>query len=104
MEMNSYTPQPIDTQGIIIPSDVEALVELLSRNVHEHWALERMKEGWVYGPKRDGELKSHPSLVPYQNLEESEKDYDRRSAVETLRVILASGFLIVPADRTHTCK
>ena len=75
MEMNSYTPQPIDTQGIIIPSDVEALVELLSRNVHEHWALERMKEGWVYGPKRDGELKSHPSLVPYQNLEESEKDY-----------------------------
>jgi hypothetical protein len=101
MGSKGYTPSPIDTSSVELPSDIKELVELLAKNVHENWALERMKEGWAYGPKRDGELKSHPSMVPYEDLEEAEKDYDRRSAVETLRVILASGFQIIPAARDH---
>ena len=38
--------------------------------------------------------KTHPDLVPYAELAESEKDYDRKTAVETLRAILKLGYRI----------
>ncbi len=53
-----------------------------------------MAEGWRYGPRRDDAKKCHPSLVPYKDLSESEKDYDRNTALETLKVILALGYKI----------
>jgi hypothetical protein len=53
-----------------------------------------MAEGWQYGPVRDDQLKTHPGLVPYDELSESEKDYDRQTSMETLRLITSLGFEI----------
>jgi len=94
-----FIPRPIDTSAVALPEEVADLVERLSRNVHDLWAQGRIKEGWTYGPVRDGARLTHPSLVPYEDLDETEKDYDRRSAMETLRVILALGFRILPPGK-----
>ena len=66
----------------------------MAKNVHEVWAQNRINEGWKYGDKRNDELKQHPCLVPYEELPEVEKNYDRDTALETLKLILKIGFKI----------
>lgn len=89
-----YTPNPIDTSSIELDEKLKQLVEQLARNVHENWALGRIKEGWTYGVERDDVLKKHPCLIDYNDLPENEKDYDRNTAVETLKLILKLGWKI----------
>ena len=89
-----YRPSPRDTSGIRLPPEIAELTELLAKNTHENWARQRMDEGWRYGPKRDDARREHPSLVPYEQLPESEKEYDRRTAIETVKTILALGYRI----------
>ena len=92
--ISSYTPQPIDTDGVILPQELNMLAEDIARNVHEVWSAGRMSEGWTYGEERNDAQKKHPCLVPYENLTESEKEYDRNTSQETLKLILKLGFKI----------
>lgn len=92
--MNKYNPSPIDTSKIILPSELEVLMEEIAKNVHEVWAAGRVSEGWVFGEERNTELKTTPCLVPYEQLPENEKDYDRNTALETLKVIYKLGYKI----------
>lgn len=91
----SYILQPIDTKDAQLPKGLENLAEQMARNVHEVWSAGRMADGWTYGEVRDDARKTHPCLVPYEQLPESEKEYDRRTSVETLKFIVAQGFDIV---------
>jgi ryanodine receptor 2 len=90
-----YQPEPIDTSRVTLGKDVCELTELLARNAHDIWAQQRLADGWSHGPRRDDEKKEHPCLVPYEDLPESEKEYDRKAAMETLKAILALGYRIV---------
>jgi hypothetical protein len=90
----TYRPRPIDTRGVVLSDELLALTEQLAENTHEIWASLRMEEGWTHGPETDGHKKLHRRLVPYEQLPESEKRYDRIMALETLRVIVALGFRI----------
>jgi len=94
MKTKKYIPQPIDTTDVVLPRDLEMLVEQMSKNVHEVWAETRIKQGWTYGEQRNDELKTHPCLVPYEELPECEKEYDRNTSVETLKLIMKLGFKI----------
>ena len=87
-------PQPVDTSNICLPQELENLVEQLARNVHEVWASSRIAQGWTWGPVRSDAFKTHPSLVPYEELPEEEKQYDRDTAVGTLKLIMKLGFNI----------
>ena len=89
-----YIPDPVRTSDIHLPEDLVALGEDLARNVHEVWAAGRIADGWTKGPRNDA-LRQHPCLVPYDELSEEEKDYDRRTSVETLKFILSKGYDIV---------
>jgi hypothetical protein len=91
---SDYHPTPIDTSCITLPADIRDLTELLARNTHDVWARERMQDGWHFGPERNDRRKEHPLLVPYDQLPESEKNYDRNTAMETLKVILSLGYHI----------
>jgi hypothetical protein len=91
---SDYTPAPRDTSGVRLPKQIDDLTELLAKNAHENWARQRMDEGWRWGPNRDDERKLHPSLVAYEQLSESEKEYDRKTAMETIKAILALGYRI----------
>lgn len=88
------TPEPIDTSNVELSEDILELTELLAKNAHDHWALQRMAEGWSYGPWRDDGKKEHPCLIPYKDLAESDKEYDRKGAMETLKAIIALGYKI----------
>jgi hypothetical protein len=88
----TYTPETIETSKIILTSDVEKLVEKLAQNNHDHWARKRIDEGWRYGVTRNDSKKEHPDLVPYDQLTESEKEYDRKTVVEALKAIIALGY------------
>lgn len=92
--MQSYIPHPIDTNDVELPDEMKQLVEQLARNVHENWALGRINDGWTFGPIRDDTLKQHPCLIEYDELPESEKDYDRHTALETLKLIMKLGWII----------
>lgn len=85
----------MDTGDIELPAELQKLSEELARNVHEVWSANRRADGWSYGPVRNDEKKLHPCMVPYDELPEREKDYDRSTSLETLKFILKSGFSIV---------
>jgi hypothetical protein len=94
MMNQSYQPKPLDTEGAVLPAAIEALTEKLAEHAHDTWAALRMQEGWRHGPVRNDRLKQHPCLVPYAELPESEKQYDRNTAIQTLKAILALGYRI----------
>ena len=94
MKQAKYIPQPIDTTDVRLPEELEQLVEQMAQNVHEVWAQTRIDQGWQYGAERNDVLKHHPCLVPYEELPESEKEYDRNTSIETLKLILKLGFKI----------
>ena len=92
--MKQYKPKPIDTKDIVLPTELNNLIEEMSKNVHEVWAETRISQGWTYGEERNDAEKKHPCLVPYEELPEEEKEYDRNTSIETIKLILKLGFKI----------
>lgn len=92
-----YKPEPVDTTNVVLPDDLLALTERIAKNVHDVWALSRFQEGWKFGEKKDSAAKTTPCLVPYEELPEEEKAYDRNTALETLRMIVKLGYTISKA-------
>ncbi|UCE49216.1 MAG: hypothetical protein JSW47_03560 [Phycisphaerales bacterium] len=90
----TYSPDPIDTSGVELNPSLSELIERLAANNHDHWALQRIAEGWRFGLDRNDKTKTHPDLVPYEELQDSEKEYDRRSVIETLKAIIALGYRV----------
>ena len=95
MEKKNYTPQPIDTNDVVLPKELNELAEMIAKNVHEVWSAGRMKDGWTFGEVRNDAEWQHPCLVPYEELTEAEKEYDRKTSQETLKLIMKLGFKIV---------
>ena len=89
-----YNPKPINTDDIVLSDDLLELKEKIAENVHEVWAAGRIADGWTYGQVRDDGAKTTPCLVPYCDLPESEKEYDRNTAFQTLKLIIALGYRI----------
>lgn len=94
MKTEHYTPQPVDTKDVVLPEDLMSLAEEMAKNVHEIWAETRIAQGWTYGPERNDAEKKHPCLVPYDELPEEEKVYDRNTSLETLKFIVGNGYEI----------
>lgn len=92
--MKEYIPNPMDTRDVQLPEELSTLAEEMSKNVHEVWAQTRMAQGWSYGEERNDAEKKHPCLVPYEDLSEEEKAYDRNTSQETIKLILMLGFNI----------
>ncbi len=90
--MKKYIPKPVDTSDVQLDSELVELTEKIAENVHDVWALGRMNEGWTYGKSRNDEKKKHPCLVAYDELSDSEKAYDRNTAIETIKLIVKLGY------------
>ena len=89
-----YTPNPINTSNIDLPADILTLVEKIAENTHDVWAAGRIAEGWTHGETRDDANKITPCLVPYCDLPESEKEYDRVTATSVLKMVIKMGYTI----------
>lgn len=97
--VNGYNPQPINVENIDLDANLEELTEAIAENAHDIWARARMDEGWTYGPVRNDDLKQHPDLIPYSQLPDSEKEYDRIMAMNTLRLVRRLGFDITNRNK-----
>lgn len=89
-----YNPKPINTNHIVLSDDLIRLTEKLAENTHDVWAAGRIAQGWTLGEQRDDTKKTTPCLVPYSELPESEKEYDRNTALQTLKLIIELGYEI----------
>lgn len=90
----AYKPIPIDTQYVILSPEILDQIEIIAKNTHEVWSLNRIKDGWSYGEVRDDNKKQTPCLVPYDLLPNSEKEYDRKITIEILKLVIKLGFNI----------
>lgn len=98
--MKNYTPKPIDVNDVVLKEDVSDLREAIAENAHEVWAANRLKEGWTCGP-RDDEKKQNPCLIPYSQLPEEEKEYDRKMALDTIKLMMKLGYDLVKREDTE---
>ena len=89
-----YIPKPIETEDVQLSDELKSLSEILAKHVHDVWAKERIRQGWKFGPVRNDVLRQTPCLVPYEELTEEEKDYDRNTSQETLKLLLKLGYKI----------
>ena len=92
----TYAPVTLISQDAVLPKDILGLTEKLAARVHDAWAAQKLKEGWTYGDVKDEGKKTTPCLVPYDELPESEKGYDRCTALETIKGLIMLGYQIVP--------
>lgn len=90
-----YEPSPIGLDDVELSDDLAELQEAIAENAHEVWAKNRRDQGWSYGPERNDQKKETPDMIPYCNLPESEKLYDREMAMQTLKLVKKLGFEIV---------
>ena len=90
-----YEPSPIGLDDVELSEDLSELQEAIAENAHEIWAKNRRDQGWSYGSERNDQKKETPDMIPYCNLPESEKLYDREMAMQTLKLVKKLGFEIV---------
>lgn len=102
--MKTYTPKPIDLSDVELTEDLNELREAIAENAHEIWALERVAQGWSYGPQRDDNKKENPCMVPYSQLPEKEKDFDRSMAMDTIKLLKKLGYDLIKREETDTYK
>ena len=102
--MKTYTPKPIDLSDVELTEDLNELREAIAENAHEIWAENRQAEGWTYGPLRDDQLKQTPDMVPYSQLPEGEKEYDREMAMKTIKLLKKLGYDLIKREETELYK
>ena len=99
--MRTYNPKPIDLSDVELTEDLNELREAIAENAHEVWAADRRAQGWFFGPHRNDEAKETPCMVPYDQLPESEKDYDRNMAMNTLKLLKKLGYDLIKREETE---
>ncbi len=97
--LQRYKPRPLNLDNVPIEDELMELREAIAENAHEVWAAARMEEGWTYGPERNDQLKQNPDIVPYNILPESEREYDRIMAVNTIKLIKKLGWELVKKSK-----
>lgn len=55
----------------------DALAGATPEELHEAWVVHKKQEGWRYGTIKDAEAKTHPCMVPYNDLPEDQKLKDK---------------------------
>lgn len=78
------------------------LIEMIAEQIHIIWMEERINDGWTYGPNRDDVLRTTPCIVPYSQLPEEEKKYDRKTAETVIYALLGCGYRIIPPGKNHS--
>lgn len=94
-DFSNYIPHPLDLSDVELPEELMELKEAIAENAHEVWAQGRKNQGWSYGPERNDTLKQTPVMVPYSDLTEEEKSFDREMAINTIKLLRKLGYKIV---------
>ena len=93
-----YVPKPQDTSDVELSREILEMTEQIAKNTHENWAKSKIEDGWVYGQELDDAKKTHPCLIEYEKLSEEDKDYDRTTAMEAIKLLIKNGYKITKGD------
>ncbi|MCK4407037.1 MAG: hypothetical protein KAV44_05125, partial [Bacteroidales bacterium] len=80
---------------LIIPNDFDVNIESMAEMEHGRWNIERLKEGWKYGAKKDTIKKISPYLVAWDKLKDDIKKYDIDAVKNFPQILFDAGFEIV---------
>ncbi|MEM2695607.1 MAG: RyR domain-containing protein [Thermoproteota archaeon] len=69
-------------------------LEMLAKALHDRWMEEKLRQGWTYGPVKNIEKKTHPDLIPYEDLPEDKKELDRMYIRDFLKILDNAGFVL----------
>lgn len=97
---NGYVPQPLDTSDVVLSDELLQLAEVLASNTHDVWGVGKMAQGFTYGPVTDDAARTHRDLVPYSELSEASKGYDRQTSLETLKMLVKLGWTLLPPSKS----
>jgi len=97
-DRDACCPEPRDLSDVHLPPALDELVESLAAHVHAVWAQARWRDGWRYGEQKDAGKKLTPCMLPYEELPETEKSYDRQTALGTLRFLLSEGWTLAAPE------
>lgn len=90
-------PCLFNTDTVALSDEIRQLTEELARNTHDSWAKQRLTDGGALDSAATTSRKSLLVLLPYEQLPESEKEYDRNAAMLALKAIVALGYRIEKA-------
>lgn len=93
-----YTPKPVDISDVVLSPELLELTEIIAQHVHDVWAERRIRDGWTFGLERNDAKKTTPCLVPYDLLPENEKQYDRETAMSTIRLLVKLKYSITKQE------
>jgi hypothetical protein len=82
----------IDPLSVNIPAPV---LEELAIDEHGRWVRERQRQGWTYASTRDNARKHHPLLVPWEELNEVEREKDRAAVRNAITIVAEAGLRLV---------
>ncbi len=77
--------------AIVFGNDI---LDLLARMEHDRWCRERIENGWRHGHRRNNEKRIHPMLVPWTDMPDEMKQYDREAVRHLPELLLKSGYAI----------
>lgn len=96
--MTDYNPQPVDLSHVQLPEGMDSLRELLAAHNHDTWAANKMspRNGYVYGKETNDQADppTHCDLIPYEDLDDEKKKWDRDTAEASIRLLIHLGYTI----------
>ena len=69
-------------------------IERLARMEHDRWMAAKRQAGWRHGPAKDDAVKSHPCIVPFDDLPVDEQDKDRNAVRQIPAMLARVGFRV----------
>jgi hypothetical protein len=69
-------------------------VEVLAKHEHERWRARKLKTGWQFGEPRDDVRKVHPSMRPWEEISDGEREKDRIMVREIPDIVAAAGMTL----------
>jgi len=103
-------PRKLEVLGLVLRQDAPAgipaitidpadpSVEDLAKSEHQRWYESKIKTGWKYGDPRDDAKKLHPSILPWEEISEGEREKDRMMVREIPDIVAAAGMTLARCD------
>jgi hypothetical protein len=86
--------KPDDNTSLEVIEYIKEKIESLAKAEHEGWMDHKIRNGWVWGEKRDDNQKKHNSLIPYDKLDEVNKDKHRNNVLGYIKILESFGYYV----------
>jgi hypothetical protein len=72
--------------------------EILARMEHDRWWADKALAGWTHAPDRNDLQLLHPDMIPYEQLSDKIKQWDRNSVIKMIEILDSEGLVVTRTD------